>query len=291
MSDEESLINLDIGKLTKPATILIEKIAEAIGGLFRPYQIRRIAEAEAQAEKVRTLSQIEVTELQQRAMRRFLREEAKKQANIESITQKALPGLQDNSNPGAMDDDWIINFFDKCRLVSSEEMQILWSRLLAGEANSPGRFSRRTVNLLASLEKADAELFASLCCFRCCRRDADDPVGDPYIYDFENRVYNNSGLTFDTLTHLDGIGLISFNTAIGFGIMNLPQRIVMRYFDSSFGLEFKKPKDNRMHIGAAIFSKPGTELAQICHSSPAFGFEEYLVNAWSSMQYKVSVIK
>jgi len=62
MSASSSIVNL--GELTKPATVLIEKISEAIGGIFRPHQIRRIAEAEAQADRIKALSQIEITELQ-----------------------------------------------------------------------------------------------------------------------------------------------------------------------------------------------------------------------------------
>lgn len=30
-------------------------------------------------------------------------------------------------------------------------MQTLWARILAGEANAPGKFSKRTVNLVGSL--------------------------------------------------------------------------------------------------------------------------------------------
>ena len=35
-----------------------------------------------------------------------------------------------------MEEDWIANFFDKCRIVSDSEMQSLWARVLAGEANA-----------------------------------------------------------------------------------------------------------------------------------------------------------
>ena len=44
-------------------------------------------------------------------------------------------------------------------------MQSLWARLLAGEANQPGTFSKRTVELVASLDKSDAQLFTGLCRF------------------------------------------------------------------------------------------------------------------------------
>jgi len=138
MSQGGGIINL--GDLTKPATVLVEKISEAVGGIFRPWQMRRVAQAEAHAEKVKAVSQIEITELQRRAMYRFFTEEAKKQQNIESITEKALPELNDAASPEKVEDDWIVNFFDKCRLISDEEMQAIWARVLAGEENSKGRY-------------------------------------------------------------------------------------------------------------------------------------------------------
>jgi hypothetical protein len=58
MNEGGSLINL--GELSKPATVLIEKIAEATGGVFRPFQIRRVAQAEADAEIIKTSAKIEI---------------------------------------------------------------------------------------------------------------------------------------------------------------------------------------------------------------------------------------
>ena len=92
MDEHTSLIN--IGELSRPATMLVEKISDAVGGIFKPYQIVRVAKAEAQADRVS--SQIEISDLQRRAFHRFLEEEAKKQTNIEDITQKALPLLNEN---------------------------------------------------------------------------------------------------------------------------------------------------------------------------------------------------
>ena len=78
MSDnfESSLINL--GELSKPATVLVEKISDAVGGIFKPYQMVRVAKAEAQADRVRAESAIEISDLQRRAFHRFLNEERNK---------------------------------------------------------------------------------------------------------------------------------------------------------------------------------------------------------------------
>ena len=162
MTEGFSLIKID-GKISEPATALINKISDAVGGLYKPYQIRRVAKAEAEAEIIKEQAQIKITNLQRRALARFVSEEAKKQENIESITEKAIPQLDDSSNPQNMENDWIANFFDKCRIVSDEEMQVLWAKVLASEANSPGTYSKRTVNSLGSLDKRDAQLFTTLC--------------------------------------------------------------------------------------------------------------------------------
>ena len=75
-----SLINL--GDLSKPANTLIKKISAAIGGLYKPFQIRRVAQAEADSDKIQAAAQIEITKLQHRAISRLFAEEAKKQHNI-----------------------------------------------------------------------------------------------------------------------------------------------------------------------------------------------------------------
>lgn len=191
----------NIGDLTKPATVLIEKISDAVGGIFKPYQIVRVAKAEAEADRIRAEVQIQVTDLQRRAMYRFLQEEAQKQANIEGITQRALPLLKDEATPENVANDWIANFFNQSRIVSDEDMQQLWARILAGEANAPGTFSRRTVNLLADLDKRDAELFTRLCGFGWM-------IGNvvPLVFDVQLAIYNDQGITFNSLSHLEALG-------------------------------------------------------------------------------------
>jgi len=76
MSDENPIAKL--GDLTKPATVLIEKISEAVGGVFKPYQIVRVAKAEAEANRIQAESQIQVTDLHRRAMHRFLEARSEK---------------------------------------------------------------------------------------------------------------------------------------------------------------------------------------------------------------------
>lgn len=284
----EGLSVINLGKLSKPATVLIEKIAEATGGVFRPFQIRRVAQAEADAEIIKASTKIKIADLKRRALHRFINEEAKKQANIESITQKALPAIEEKAQPEKIEGDWITNFFDKCRLISDEQMQNLWSTVLAGEANSSGSYSKRTVNLLASFDKRDAEWFAILCSFVWYLKDKPHPM----IYDLKDEIYINAGLGFSRMKHLETIGLISIepSDAMDFGQVNQPSNIVVNYHGTRMNIKFRREKNNKFITGQVIFSKAGEELAQICSSPPRDGFVDYILKKWKKFGYKVSEI-
>lgn len=273
MTKDNPIINL--GDLSKPAIVLIEKISDAVGGYFKPYQIKRVAKAESEAEIIKAQAQIEITDLQRRALTRFISEEAKKQGNIEQITKKAIPQLEDSSKPQEMEDDWIANFFDKCRIVSDEEMQTLWSKVLAGEANAPGSFSKRTVNFLGSLDKYDARLFTALCGFSWF-------LGDiiPLVYDVKAPIYNEAGIDFTSLSHLDDIGLVSFGSLSGFRQEELPKRIQIHYYGQTAILEFNKDENNAISIGMVFLTKTGQQLARICGSKPVEGFMDYILDKW-----------
>lgn len=268
-----SLINL--GDLSKPATVLIEKISEAIGGVFKPYQIRRVAEAEAQAKKIEAVAEIKIKDLQQRALRRFLAEETIKQNNMENIIRKALPYLKADAKPQNIENDWITNFFDKSKLISDEQMQVLWAKILSGEGNTPGIFSKRTINLMASLDKTDALLFEKICNFVW---QIGGPI--PLIYDSQGEIYTKNGVNFSTLKHLDSIGLISFEGLAGYKNLGLGKTVTVSYQGQNVTIEFPKEKENEIDIGLTLFTNTGRELSTICEVKRVEGLAEYVVKRW-----------
>ena len=115
-----SLANLD--GLSKPASTLINRVADLVGGLggavrdaagvwFEPYQITRIAKAEAKAAAIRTQSEIERGDLCRRAGRRLAKEEVQQQKNMEDITRKAIPHVAEDAAPDSVEKDWMVNLF------------------------------------------------------------------------------------------------------------------------------------------------------------------------------------
>ena len=279
-----SLINL--GDLSKPADTLIKKVSKAVGGIFAPFQIKRVAEAEAEAtiikarseteaSKIRTQSEIEEVELRQRTIHRLIAEETQRQKNMEDITAEALPYLNEDANPDDMYDDWIANFFDKCRIVSDDQMQSLWSRILAGEANAPDTYSKRTVNFVSELDKSDVDLFTKLCGF-CW----DIGYVVPLVFNFDVEIYNRNGIDFDVLRHLESIGLIQWEPAGHYEEDKLPRIINACYYDRWLRLEVPSHHYNYLEVGKVLLTKVGEELAPICGSQPVEGFYEYVKEQW-----------
>ena len=286
-----SLVNL--GDLGKPIDTLINKISDATGVLYEPRRIRRRAEAESEAaitsakaeaaaDIIKVESEIEITDLHRRAEQRRIEENVRHQKNIEDIIDEAEPHLDEEAKPDAVEDDWFANFFDKCRIVSDSEMQSLWSRVLAGEANAPGTYAKRTVNLIAELDKSDAELFTKLCGFGWIVRSF-----VPLVFDEQVEIYKCHGINFNTLSHLESIGLVHFAGPNNFKRFNLPKKCFAHYYDKLLLLELPEAADNALGIGKTRLTKIGEELAPICGSKPVAGFYDYVKDQWKQYLPKV----
>jgi hypothetical protein len=292
MGEGTSIVNL--GELSKPATVLIEKISDAVGGVFRPWQIKRVAEAEANAEIIRAKGaaqselarakgQVELEELHERAFRRLVGGEAKKQENMEAVISKALPQLDENADPGAVSDDWLVQVLEKVRLVSDNEMQDLWAKILADEVNHPGRFSKRTINFVDSLDKTDAILFTELCRYIWVVAESS---AVPLVYrELDHPIYQANGINFGALSHLETIGLVNFAPTTGYLRREIPKRLAVAYFGQPYVLEFPSEK-NALDIGVLILTQVGFQLAPIAaaKSKPAEGFPECVLERWSASQ-------
>lgn len=273
MPEGSALINL--GDLSKPATVLVNKVCNAVGIIYEPTRIRRKALAEAEASKIAAVAAIELREIEQRALERLIYQEARKQDNIESITAQAASALPPNAKVETLEEDWVAHLFKQCDTVSDREMQSLWSSLLAGEATTPGTFSKRTVDFVSSIDKKDAALFTKFCQFVWM-------IGDisPLIYDVRSDIYTKHGITFDALKHLDAIGLISFESVSGYQKQGFGKYAHFFYYGRPTLIEFPADTGNNIEMGHVLMTSVGRELAAICGSAMNPEFYEYVISRW-----------
>ena len=91
---------------------------------------------------------------------------------------------------------WSARFFKYAADLRDEELFALWGKVLAGEFRKPGSFSLKTLVILHSLDKPDAEAFCKLA---------------PYVMEEEfiiDEALEDCGVSSYRLAILDSIGLV-----------------------------------------------------------------------------------
>ena len=124
----------------------------------------------------------------------------KRLANVASVVEDAADELGDKEvSDHEPDPDWTARFFDCVQDVSSADMQKIWAKILAGEVETPGRTSLRTLDNLRSMTKRDAVMFRGICDF---------VINHNFIF-YDDTVKLFEALNYSTLLHLQDGGLVN----------------------------------------------------------------------------------
>ncbi|MET4884465.1 MULTISPECIES: DUF2806 domain-containing protein [Enterobacter cloacae complex] len=277
-----SLIDLSLSGLSQPGTKLIEKVSDAIGVLYEPTRIRKKAKAEAEAKRTELISRLELEGIEKRAVERFLKRETKRQENIENITIQAAQNLSETDNVTDIDEDWIEAFFKECEDINDEQMQTLWGRILSEEAKFKGSFSRRTLKLLSTLNKEEANLITFFGKFVWQASNL-----TPILTHDKNG--GTEGMTFDQLALLDSLGVIQ--QGFGYNLTFMQKIGHIHYYGIPIKVEFKNdnPTTWSFSTGQALLSPIGAELMKICGSTPDFDYLKKTIDKINSEQNQVNL--
>ena len=264
---------------------IITKVGKALVKKVFQNDSVKLAEDEAEMSRIRLESALRQHEI----MENFIEERKTKHENKRAITEKSIPHLNPDAKPKDIQPDWIANFFDKHCLVSDEQIQELLARILAGEANTPGSVSKRTVNLFADFDQKDAQTFIDLMSFTW---QIQTLYHQPLVYDLENPIYKDNGINFGRLMHLENIGMVSFKSLSGFKLTNFPETITVSYSNNIKQLRLKKDPDSTypFSAGTVYFTDSGFELAPILKKDNIKEipqFETYVHNKWKELGYTI----
>ena len=269
MSDDEA--QLPAKEIAKVANNLINKISKAVGVLYSPTHTKRMAKADAKAKIIAAEAEEAAQDIAVRAEARRRYEQVRHQENIESVIRTAIPDMRADAKPEGMDDDWISDFFDHAKKVSDQEMQSLWAKILAGEANAPGSFRKRVLQTVSLLEKDECEMFSAVCRF-CWNLGGLTPL----ILEVGDKPYKDAGLDFDKLTHLDTVGLIDFNSLSGYTRGDFPPKFNIAYGDQIFSVEMPEGT-RRLPTGSVILTATGIQLLPLSNAKVIPGYENYVI--------------
>lgn len=178
---KNSLVEIsDVFGLSKPVQKLIDSVSNAVGEVWEPKKRKLLAKARADEIRVVsdaisenidlpikyesdavTIDTTDFSELQKRTATRLYYQELKKQQHIDNVVEVAydLLSSEDEVSDDPVDLDWITRFMNSVEDISSEQMQRLWGKLLAGEIKKPNTFSLRTLEKIKNLTTEEAQLF------------------------------------------------------------------------------------------------------------------------------------
>jgi hypothetical protein len=263
------------------ANNLVNKISSAVGTVYEPFHLRQMAKAKNDANYIIETGALK-TELEKRTLQRLIAEETKKQENLESIIDEAMQRLNESAKPEEIENDWLTHLTDLAKKVSDKEMQILWAKILAGEANAHGSFSKRTLNLLSAMDRSDAELFGQLCRYYV------KSLGFVLIYNIRDSVYNKNGINYSNLIHLESIGLINFNVIGQNTTSPMKSKFRIIYGNTTFYLDRSDNLNEiEFNVGHVILTNVGMQLLGLSNAEMEPEFTDYLEKIFISFGFSV----
>ena len=244
--------------------------------------LRIIANAQSEAQQSLASSNLqgEVT-ISDAVSQRFQFQEEKRQKNIHAVTALAAAALDGSDVPDhEPDHDWTARFFNEIQDVSSEQMQELWAKVLAGEVERPGNTSIRTLSILRNLDQTTARLFGRLSSACLSIRPDGDQFWDSRVCSLGGAAGDNAlrayGLDFDCLNILNEHGLIisDYNSWFDYNVsitswpserdaamMCVPFRFQGRYW--VLVPLVQRPSGRVFRLSGVALTRSGRELSRI----------------------------
>lgn len=181
--------------------------------------------------------------------------DARKLKNMTDVINKALPNIEENANPKNLDEDWIMDYFDKASKINSDDLKSVWGKILAEEVNKPNCVSRRLLHNLFLMNKNDASNFVTLSrfCFYDWKKNIVHPI--VFIKGFQD-TYSKYGLTTQALNEMENLFLIELNYDSGFAFKN---KIYLRYANHLITLRPNESND-KIPIGNVRLTSDGQAL-------------------------------
>ena len=137
----------------------------------------------------------------------------------------------------------------------------------------------------SGLSPEDSQLFGALCQFLWIQGD---PL--PLIFDLENEVYTQQGITLVTLKHLETIGLITFDVH-GFIKKGFGKHARLFYCGKPTKIGFQNDENNYLDLGYVLLTDFGKKLASTYKTSRNQQFYEYVIQRWFQQGLVLSSIQ
>lgn len=202
----------------------------------------------------------------QRVRQRVRLREQRWKNNSENIIAKAIEFARaSEASDEPVDTDWVADFFDIAQDCSNEKMQYLWAKLLAGEVENPGSFSRRTMQRIKVMTQYEALIFEYIS--KCLWLFKDEYNGDEMVVILDDHHYADH--YFDETFEFDGSDI---NNLENLGLLKLSYVELTKdehYSLSFFGKEHVIGTNiSKYDFSFAALTPSGEEIVSLIGAKP-----------------------
>ena len=192
---------------------------------------------------------------------RKIYKEWENQHDIYKIAQDDLDAHPEQDHSEDVDAEWLSRFMDSSKHVCSNDVKLIWGKLLAEECMKPDSVPTRLVHILSNLDRKSAQAFFTIC--NLCLEDS-ELYFTPIIFHKQD-FFRNLGLSFIILSELDSIGLIRFAPTVQHAISSDDPLITEYEHDFIYNSSIYSVKSNKslIRIGDVLLTEAGQALCRI----------------------------
>ena len=235
-------------------------------------------------------------------------QEEKRQSNIAAVIGHAAQELGDREvQDHEVDHDWTARFFNDVQDVSSDEMQRLWARVLAGEVERPGSTSLKAMNILKGLDRGTATLFRTLCSARMTPQIGLGEggvvrAGNEFVLSLDDRATGNSlkeyGLGYTTLNRLNEHGLVApgYDSELQHMVTDAGLDKSPRWISIAHGFQGwrwvltpidQRQGDQTIMLRAILLTSTATELARVVDIEPMPEYQQAVADFFEQKGFQM----
>ena len=278
------------------ATDLVKNNASNVLGMLFPFAGVKKKAIEMRMEQIEKSNLPDETKL---ALILNMKDDLKRIKNQKAVAEIAVNEAKegtDFSEKSGVNEEWFERYMDAAKFVNSEEMQLIWGKILAGEFEKPGSTPPNMIRILSEITPELAQAFRIICSMKVSIRELKEngQADDEHViiiapYYFCNVRFEELGISFRMLNELDTLGVIKFSPKSSYRFPISDQSFLL-YAENKIEIAKSYDRYHELHTGRVMLTAAGEALSKITESVRIEGYHDMIIDYWNNCYVKFANI-
>lgn len=194
--------------------------------------------------------------------------------------QKAIAGIAienakegtDFTDKSGVNEDWLERFMDSAKFVSTEDVQLIWGKILANEFETPGTTPPNMIRILSEITPDLATAFRKICSMIIWifpltdQEEIERGFQKVFVpYNENEEALRTLGISFDILNELETLGVIKIETVGNYITKGIDNKNVLICIGDKLEV-ICEHKSGNIPIGNVVLTSVGKALQKITES-------------------------